>query len=77
MLDLRHPRIPHVFAASRQEDLILEYCKRITLSGAESRRFMLEVVRPAFAALRWLAAIRFADKPQILHTIAELERQVE
>ena len=77
MLDLDHPRTPHVFAASCQEDLILDYCKRITLSGASGRRFMLEVVRPAFAALRWLAANRFADEPKIAVGITELEREVE
>ena len=77
MLDLDHPRTPHVFAASWQLDLILDYCKRISLSGAASRRFMLEVIRPAFAALRWLAANRFADEPHIAKGIAELEQQVE
>jgi hypothetical protein len=37
---------------ARQEDMILEYRKRITLAGGDGRRFMLEVVRPASAALR-------------------------
>src|SRR4051812_13473369 len=77
MLDLDHPRTPHVFAAAKQEDLILDYCKLITLSDPASRRFMVEVARPAFAALRWLAATRFADEPHILDGIAALERQVE
>jgi hypothetical protein len=77
MLYLEHPQTPHVFAASRQEDLILDYCKRISLSGADGRRFMLEVVRPAFAALRWLATNRFAGEPHIPDAIDELERQVE
>lgn len=77
MLDLSHPRAPHVFAASSQQDLILDYCKRITLAGAEARQFMLEVVRPAFAALRWLATTRFTGEPHISDAIAELERQVE
>ncbi len=77
MLNLSSPQAPHVFAASRQEDLILDYCKRMTLAGADRRRFMLEVVRPAFAALRWLAANRFPGEPHIPNAIAELERQVE
>lgn len=77
MLDLDHPRTPLVFAASTQIDLILDYCKRITLSGASGRRFMLEVVRPAFAALRWLAEHRFTDEPHIAEGLSELERQVE
>jgi hypothetical protein len=66
-----------VFAASRQLDLILDYCKRISLSGVDGRRFMLEVTRPAFAALRWLAAHRFANEPSIADGIAKLERQAE
>jgi hypothetical protein len=77
MLDLEHPRTPHVFAASRQLELILHDCKRITLSGVAGRQFMLEVVRPAFAALRWLAEQRFRDEPHIGEGITELERQVE
>jgi|SRR5262245_7198318 len=75
MLDLDDPRTPHVFAASSQLDLILDYCKRISLSGADGRRFMLEVIRPAFAALRWLAAHHFADVPHIADAIAKLKRQ--
>lgn len=77
MLDLDHPRTPLVFAASTQLDLILDYCKKITLSGTAGRQFMLEVIRPSFAALRWLAANRFADEPLIANGIAELERQAE
>src|SRR5262245_35025974 len=45
MLDLDHPDTPHVFAAARQEDFVLDCCKRITLSGAAGRLFMLEVIR--------------------------------
>ena len=77
MLDLEHPRTPHVFATSRQLELILDGCKRITLSGVAGRQFMLEVVRPAFAALRWLAENRFRDEPHIADGITELEHQVE
>jgi hypothetical protein len=77
VLDLDHPRTPHVFAASRQEDLILDYCKRITLAGAAGRRFMLEVIRPAFAALRWLNKERFGDSLTIASGIDQWEREVE
>jgi len=77
MLDLDHLLTPHVFAASVQEELILQYGKRITLSGRSRRIFLVEVVRPAFAALRWLANHRFADRPQIADRIAELEQQLE
>jgi hypothetical protein len=38
---------------------------------------MLEVIRPAFAALRWLNAMRFEGSAEIAGAIAELERQVE
>ena len=77
MLDLDHPRTAHVFAASRQVDLILDCCKIVTLSGERRRRFMLEVMRPAFAALRWLADHHFSDRTQIMVGIAEWESQVE
>ena len=77
MLDLDHPRTPDVFAASRQLDLILDCCKRITLTGAAGRRFMVGVIRPSFAALRWPAEHRFNDQPNLTDGIAELERQVE
>jgi hypothetical protein len=77
MLDLDHPRTQHIFAASHQLDMILDMCKRITLSSVKGRRFRLEGIRQAFATLRWLAAHRFADEPHIADGIAELERQAE
>src|SRR5262245_10328470 len=77
MLDLDHPQTPHVFAASRQIDLILDYAKRITLSGTAGRQFMLEVIRPAFAALRWLNTARFENAAEITEAITELEQQME
>jgi len=77
MLDLDHPQTPHVFAASRQLDLILEYLKRITYAASPGRLQMLEIIRPCFAALRWLQAQRFADEPHIAAGIDELERAAE
>ncbi len=75
MLDLNHPQTPSVFAASTQLDFILEDCKRMTLIDSRGRQFRLENIRPAFAALRWLAHERFADVPQLPAAIDELERQ--
>jgi hypothetical protein len=77
MLDLNHPQTPHIFAASRQEDLILDYCKRVSLSDRRGRLFMLKVLRPAFVALRWLNKVHFGQSPQIAESIDKLERQVE
>lgn len=77
MLDLDHPQTPHVFAAARQLDLILDYCKRISYADSKERLFMLEIIRPCFAALRWLQTQRFADEPQIAASINELKRQVQ
>src|SRR5262245_48090852 len=77
MLDLDHPQTPDVFAASWQLDLIHNCCKRATLTGTSGRRLMLGVVRPAFAALRWLAEHRFSDQPGLADGIDQLERQVE
>src|SRR5262245_62122107 len=77
MLDLDHPQTPHVFAASRQLDLILDYLKRITYAASKERPHLLEIIRPCFAALRWLQAERFADEPHIAPGIDELERAAE
>src|SRR5262245_47823783 len=77
MLDLDHPRTPHVFAASRQLDLILDYLKRISCADRKGRLFMLEILRPCFAALRWLQAQRFADEPHVVTGIEELEWAAE
>jgi hypothetical protein len=77
MLDLTHPQAPHRFAASKQLDLILDYCKRITLQGESGRRFMLEVARPAFAALRWLNEQHFRGSPDIRDGVNEFEAAAE
>jgi hypothetical protein len=77
MLNLDHPQTPHVFAASRQLDLILDYCKRISYADSKVRLDMLEIIRPCFAGLRWLQARRFADAPHIAASIDELERKAE
>jgi hypothetical protein len=77
VLDLDDPRTPHIFAASWQLDFILDNVKRISLSDKRSRLFTLEVIRPAFAALRWLNKTRFGQSPKIANNIDELERQTE
>jgi hypothetical protein len=77
MLDLDHPQTPHVFAASRQLDLIGDYCKRISYADSKGRLDMLKIIRPCFAALRWLQAQRFADEPHIAAGIDELESQAD
>jgi len=77
MLDLDHPLTPHVFAASRQLDLIQDYCNRISYADSKGRLDMLAIIRPCFVALRWLQARHFADRPHIAARIDELERKVE
>jgi len=58
--------------------MILNYCKKkITLAGATRRKFMLEVIRAAFAALRWLTANRLTEVPHIADCITEFERETE
>ena len=42
VLDLSHPKTPHVFAAARQLDLILEYLKKISYSDSQGRLFLFE-----------------------------------
>ncbi|MDY3555565.1 hypothetical protein R5W24_004708 [Gemmata sp. JC717] len=77
MLDLDHPQSRHVFAASQQLDLILDYLKRITYVGSKERLALLEIIRPCFAALRWLQAQRFAGESRIAAGIDELEQAAE
>lgn len=77
MMNLNHPRTPHVFAASRQLDLILDYAKRITGSDRNGRQFMAHVVAPCFAALRWLNKTEFGDLPEIASAIDELQLAVQ
>ena len=74
MLDMSNPRAADIFAASRQMDLILEFCKVLTLGRTAARRqFTLRIMQPAFAALRWLNAEHFARSPAIEFAIAELQ----
>jgi hypothetical protein len=77
MLELGHPRTPHVFAACTQYEIVLEDCKRMTLADARGRKFRLEDVRPALAALRWLAGEQFAEVAGLPAAITELERRIE
>jgi len=77
MLDLDHPRSQHVFAAAVQLDLILDYLKRISFSVSKERLHLLEIIRPCFAALRWLQIQRFAGEPHIACAIDDLEHAAE
>jgi hypothetical protein len=77
VLDLNHPKTPHVFAAARQLDLILGYLKKISYSDSRGRFFMMEVIRPCFAALRWLNTNRFEQSPKIAANIDALEERAE
>src|SRR5947209_1876081 len=77
MLDLSSPKAPHIIAASNQLDMILDRCKRATIVRAERRAFLVETIRPAFAALRWLNAERFGGSTQLSSVIVELERQAD
>lgn len=77
MLDLAHPRTPAIFDAARQLDLIMDDLKRMTIADRTGRLFLLEMLRPSFAALRWLMAERFEGSPAIAASLAELEAQAE
>jgi hypothetical protein len=77
MLDLSSPIAPHIIAASNQLDMILDRCKRATIGRAERRAFLIETIRPAFAALRWLNAERFGASAQVSSAISDLERQAD
>lgn len=77
MLDLNHPQTPYTFAASTQLGIILEQCELMTLWDARRRQFCMANVRPALAALRWLAHEWFADSPRLPDALADLECRVE
>jgi hypothetical protein len=72
LLNLRDPQTPHVFAASKQIDLILDYAKRISFDDDGGRLFMVAVVAPCFAALRWLNETHFHGSHEISKRIDEL-----
>jgi hypothetical protein len=77
VINIEHPDAPYIFAASRQLDLIVDYMRRITVSDGQHRRFLLEVVRPCFEALRWIATERFGGDPEAVAALGELEQQAE
>ncbi|HYE19337.1 MAG TPA: hypothetical protein VEA69_12885 [Tepidisphaeraceae bacterium] len=78
MLDDESPKAPHIVAASIQLDLILQRCKLVTAEATPKRRqFLIESVRPAFAALRWLNAERFDGSSKVASAIAELEARAD
>jgi hypothetical protein len=52
MLDLSHPQTPHIFASSNPLEMVLDFCKRISVSESKGRADVVEIVRPCFAALR-------------------------
>lgn len=77
MLDLDHPQTPHVFAAARQMDLILGCAQQMTAATGRHRNNLLEIARPCFAALRWLATNHFENSAAILDSIDDLQRALE
>jgi hypothetical protein len=77
MLDLSSPKAPHIIAAANQLDMILDRCKRVTIVRAERRQFLVETIRPAFAALRWLNVERFGRSTVLSSAITELERKAD
>ena len=76
MLNLEHPRTSHIYAASQQIGIILDYAKRITFDNGNSRVFMAQIVAPCFAALRWLNQTRFDASPEIARRIDGLQSAI-
>lgn len=77
MLDLDSPSSAYVFAASNQLETILHGCKHITILQNHRRTFHAEIIRPTYAALRWLNAERFKALTRISAAIDETERQMD
>jgi hypothetical protein len=78
VLDDESPKAPHIVAAALQLDLILQRCKLVTAEEqSKRRRFLIESIRPAFAALRWLNAERFDGSAEVASALAEFEAQAD
>lgn len=74
MLDTGNIHSADIVAASRQQDIILQLCKVLTLNGhAAGRQYTLRIMQPCFAALRWLNAERFNGSATIDSAISELQ----
>ena len=77
LLDFKNPQTPHRCAAMRQLDLILDGLKQITTLGGKDRLVSAEIIRPAFAALRWLKVHHFQNDRRIAFGIDLLERKTD
>ena len=76
MLDLDHPQTPHIFAAAKQLDLILQYSKLATLGSGKHRFDFYQVVEPSLNALRWLNKNRFDACVELATAIDNLETEL-
>src|SRR5215207_9716821 len=78
MLDLDDPQTPYIFGAAFQLGLVFDYCKTITTGESyEERHRMVESMRPAFAALRWLNREKFSSSSEIASAIDAFESKVD
>ncbi len=72
MLDIDDSLTPHIFAASKQLELIAFYSHRMTLCATSQRCDMFLIIQPAFAALRCLNQTRFDGSAFVDESIALL-----
>ena len=54
MLDLDHPRTPHIFGAAAHLGRVFSFCKELTLLRAPARLSRLAAISAEFAALHEL-----------------------
>lgn len=73
MLDLDHPMTPHIFAAARAEDFLLNRSKHMTIASSEERQRLFKGCQEALQRLRQLNDEHFSASAFISDALQELE----
>ena len=77
MLDLNHPMTPHIFAAARLNDAILECAKSMTRLSTPKRQELLQESLTRLERMRCLNTDHFEASPFVFAAIDELEHAVQ
>lgn len=76
MLNLEHPRTPHVFAAYHQITLIHKFAYNISIGTGRGRRDFYHIIKPAFVALNWINSHHFDNRQEIADLISSLDQEL-
>ena len=77
MLNLDHPRTPHIFRASAHLDRVLQICKDMTLIPGPARLGRVTAVAGELRALHELNRAHFGASPEIEVNIDRCKEAVE